>query len=257
MANQKKTSEPQGSKTDMRIVSLLRALLFPPRCVGCGELLEAFADPSAIFCPLCRTSWETVLTEAAENASEDAARGLVYLTFYRSGHTEGIPERLIYHLKHKGDPRSFDFVAARLAPRVLQAAETLPTREIPPDADDSLLFTYPPRRPSAVREDGFDQAKRMAQALARACGGEFAPLIRRTRRRGKAQKELDAEGRAKNANSAYEIEEAAAEIVSHRIVVICDDVCTTGATLNRCAELLIGAGAALVILCTVAKTHTG
>jgi predicted amidophosphoribosyltransferase len=38
--------------------------------------------------------------------------------------------------------------------------------------------------------------------------------------------------------------------------VICDDLCTTGATLNRCAALLVESGARSVILCTVARTDS-
>ena len=239
-----------------RLTFALRDLLFPPRCVGCGELLAPFSGPDAIFCPLCRTAWESAVNEAAEQAERDASRGLIYLTFYRSNRTDGVPERMIYRIKHKGDPRIFAFVAERLSPRVLRAAESLPTRA---DATGNagefpILVTYPPRRSAAVREDGFDQAKRLAQALAKTFGGEFASVIRRSNRRGREQKELDAEGREQNANRSYKMKKSAATTVNGRIVVICDDVCTTGATLNRCAELLVEAGARLVILAAVERT---
>ena len=232
-----------------------RDLLFPPRCVGCGDLLPPFVKRATVFCPLCRTAWETAITEAADHAATDAGRGLVYLVHYRPGHADGIPERLIYHLKHEGDPRAFSFVAERLAPRLLDAAATLPTRA-PMGEDKPMLFTYPPRRRSAVREDGFDQAQRLAKALAGACDGDFAALIRRTHRKAREQKTLNAEERAVNASSSYILADKAAEAVRDRTVVICDDLCTTGATLNRCAALLVEAGARSVILCTVARTDS-
>jgi predicted amidophosphoribosyltransferase len=122
--------------------------------------------------------------------------------------------------------------------------------------DKPLLFTYPPRRRSAVREDGFDQARRLAKALAVACDGDFAPLIRRTHRKSKEQKTLNAAEREVNATSSYILSDTAAEIVRDRTVVICDDLCTTGATLNRCAALLVESGARSVILCTVARTDS-
>ena len=118
----------------------------------------------------------------------------------------------------------------------------------------ALLFTYPPRRRAAVRKDGFDQAERLARALAIACEGEFASLIRRTRRGRQEQKRLDAAERADNAALAYELADVDPSILRDRIVVLCDDLRTTGATLNRCAELLIRAGARGVILSTVAVT---
>lgn len=238
-----------------RTASAARDLLFPPRCVGCGDLLPPFARRATVFCPLCRTAWESAITEAADHAAADAGRGLVYLVHYRPGHADGIPEKLIYHLKHEGDPRAFVFAAERLAPRLLDAAATLPTRA-PIGEDKPLLFTYPPRRPSAVREDGFDQAQRLAKALARACDGDFAALIRRTHRKAREQKTLNAEERAVNATSSYILADKAAEAVRDRTVVICDDLCTTGATLDRCAVLLVEAGARSVILCTVARTDS-
>ena len=237
------------------VSSAARDLLFPPRCVGCDDLLPPFAKRATVFCPLCRTAWETAMTEAASHAADDASRGLVYLVHYRPGHADGVPEKLIYHVKHQGDPRVFGFVAERLAPRLLDAAATLPARA-PVGEDKPLLFTYPPRRPSAVREDGFDQAQRLSKALAAACEGNFAPLIRRTHRKSKEQKTLTAEERAVNATSSYILADTAAEVVRDRTVVICDDLCTTGATLGRCAALLVEAEARSVILCTVARTDS-
>ena len=238
-----------------RTASAARDLLFPPRCVGCGDLLPPFVRRATVFCPLCRTAWETAITEAADHAAADAGRGLIYLVHYRPGYADGIPEKLIYHLKHEGDPRVFAFVAERLAPRLLDAAATLPTRA-PVGEDKPLLFTYPPRRRSAVREDGFDQAQRLAKALAVACDGDFAALIKRTHRKAREQKTLNAEERAVNASSSYILADKAAEAVRDRTVVICDDLCTTGATLNRCAALLVESGARSVVLCTVARTDS-
>ena len=236
-----------------RTASAARDLLFPPHCIGCDDLLPPFAKRATVFCPLCRAAWETAVTEAADHAAADASRGLVYLVHYRPGYADGVPEKLIYHVKHQGDPRTFAFVAERLAPRLLDAAATLPTRA-PVEEDRPLLFTYPPRRRSAVREDGFDQAQRLAKALTVACDGDFAPLIKRTHRKTAEQKTLNAAERAVNATSSYVLSDTAAEVVRDRTVVICDDLCTTGATLNRCAALLVESGARSVILCTVART---
>jgi predicted amidophosphoribosyltransferase len=239
-----------------RTASAARDLLFPPRCVGCDDLLPPFAKRATVLCALCRTAWETAVTEATADAATDATRGLVYLVHYRPGHAEGIPEKLIYHLKHQGDPRAFGFVAERLAPRLSDAAAALPTRA-PVGEDKPILFTYPPRRPSAVRRDGFDQARRLAKALAQACDGDFAAVIRRTHRKAKEQKTLTAEEREANAAASYILSDKAAEVVRDRTVVVCDDLRTTGATLNRCATLLVEAGARSVMICTVARTAHG
>ena len=220
-----------------RLLSATRDLFFPPRCVGCDELLPPFDKDTPVFCPVCRTAWENAVIP--ESSMPD---GPIHLVAYRSGNTDGVPERVIYHMKHKGDPRVFAFVASRLSPRIAHVT-----------AGEKLLFTYPPRRPSAVRRDGFDQAERLATALARVMNGESASLLRR-RAASEEQKTLDAAERHDNAAHAYAPKKSTAHRVAGRTVVLCDDLCTTGATLSASAELIRAAGARRVILVTVART---
>ena len=244
----------RSTKVLPTISDAARDLLFPPRCVGCDHLLPPFVKRTTVFCPPCHAAWESAVTEALEDAACDALRGLVYLVHYRTGRGDGVSEKLIYHLKHRGDPRAFVFVAEWLAPRLQETVAALPARK-PKGENKPILFTYPPRRRSAVNRDGFDQGERLAKSMAKACGGEFVTLIKRTHRKTAEQKTLNADERVTNAASAYVLSPHATEVVRGRTVIVCDDLCTTGETLNRCAELLAKAGARSVILCTVAQTE--
>ncbi len=240
----------------LRVYHVARDILFPPYCVGCNDLLEPFVNPPVIFCPKCRETWNTARADAAETAASAAVQGHAYLTFYRSGQTDGVPERLIYHLKHLGDDRSFTFVANELAFSVQIAiravTETLPDGTLDPSLPP--LFTHPPRRPSAVNKDGFDQAGRLAKALARVSGGTYARLLRRTRRLSQEQKRLSADDRTDNAARSYRVPAKVYDRLRGRVVVLCDDLCTTGATLAQCEKLLLDAGAACVLWVTVSQT---
>ena len=75
--------------------SSARDLLFPPRCVGCDELLPPFVKRTTVFCPRCLIAWDTAVAKASLDAARDAERGLVYFVHYRSGHENGVPERLM------------------------------------------------------------------------------------------------------------------------------------------------------------------
>lgn len=278
------------------VVEGAEKLLFTPRCVGCHTLLPPFAPLQTVFCPLCRTKWETACTSvrtevraeaAAESPAESAAEMVdnsvlngadkhIYVVPYHSGQTDGVPERVIYHLKHQGEKRVFRMVSEALAPRVRAAVDALSaeaetdktacgegrTEVADPTADARpavpVLVTYPPRRRSAVREDGFDQAARLAQGVASACGYEHATLLVRTRHRigggEMEQKTLDAAARRDNAAHAYRLSADAPERVQGAVVLLCDDLCTTGATLRQCGELLHAAGARAVVWVTVAQT---
>lgn len=229
-------------------------LLFPPKCIGCGELLEPFDPSGEVFCPPCRMAWEMGRFQLPRPSeiplcSELHVVGPVSLTRYVSGRTNGVPERFIYHLKHVDDRRAFAYAAAALAPLLMKE---LQERDIP---RESVLLTYPPRRPAAVRKDGFDQAKRLTRALSKRMGCPAERLLLRTGEGTREQKKLDAAARAKNAAKAYEVHPRMTEKVKGSVVILVDDLLTTGATLGRCARLILEAGASCVILATVGRAE--
>lgn len=230
-----------------RVADGVGRLLFPMTCVGCGERLHPAAPADTVFCPACRPKWELALTAARDRQASNPSDKHIYGVSYRSGHTDGVPERLIYHLKHKGEGRVFRLVARTLAPRVTEAVAAVGGGKLP------VLVTYPPRRAAAVRKDGFDQARELARTLAEACGYPLASTLGRTRRRAAAQKTLDARRRQTNAAASY-VPADGIEAVRGAVVLLCDDVCTTGATLEVCTRLLTEAGARAVLWVTVGRT---
>ncbi len=230
----------------------LTDLLFPPTCVGCGELLPPFDAARPIFCPACLAQCRDsrLPCEADVHIGAQGRSVHISLFVYRAGVTDGIPEKLVYHIKHKGERRVFDHVAHALGARVAAVWQnTAPAVDL-----ETVVWVYPPRRPASRRKDGFDQAERLAKSLANVCGGECLPLIDRTNRRAKEQKRLNADDRRANTAHAYEIPPEAVPHIKGRTIMLVDDVCTTGATLGACTELLMNAGAALVMWVTVART---
>ena len=233
----------------LRLFGGARDLLFPPYCAACGELISPFGRTS-VFCPACREAWDDARTVAAEEAAEAAAAGHAYLVQYRSGKTDGTPERFVFHLKHKGDDRAVAFAAQSLVLGVQTALLSVESTDTRPP-----LVTYAPRSRAAIRKDGFDQAARLARALSREVDGAFCPLLRRRERDSSEQKRLDTKERIKNARVSYALRRRAADRVRGRTVVLCDDLATTGATLARCEKLLLRAGASAVVWATVAQTE--
>ena len=113
-----------------------------------------------------------------------------------------------------------------------------------------------PLHSARQRERGYNQAESLAQALA---GVIHLPLhttglqrVRHTR----SQMSLDAADRQKNVQGAFAYqprEGGAGSAVSNRRVVVIDDVCTTGATLEACSLALKAAGASQVWGFTLAR----
>ena len=104
-----------------------------------------------------------------------------------------------------------------------------------------VLIPIPPR-PGKIRDKGWDQVEDLCRCLE---SRHRIPIARLLRRQSKKQqkKMLGLEGRTENARASYILRPGldAGHIPPH--IVLLDDVRTTGATLEACAELLKAAGA--------------
>jgi ComF family protein len=111
-----------------------------------------------------------------------------------------------------------------------------------------------PLHRSRERDRGYNQSDLLARQLARRVS---VPLSSRGLRRTRAtavQMTLDAAQRRENVAGAFECVEL--RVRGARVVIV-DDVATTGATLEACAQAVLKAGAASVMGLALARTPYG
>src|SRR3989338_404064 len=99
---------------------------------------------------------------------------------------------------------------------------------------------------------GFNQAELIAEEVSKIINCSFDTSIIRKRGKTKSQADIkEYDDRLKNIKEAFELIEA--DRIKNRTIVLVDDVCTTGATLNECARVLKESGAGKVVALVFAR----
>jgi ComF family protein len=196
--------------------------LTPPLCDGCGDPLPTWRTISLPLarCPRCRRVPRHV----------DRARAV--------GAYDGTLRAIVHALKYDGRRTLAGPLAALMRDR---------GRELLEGAHAAVAV---PLHPSRRRERGFDQAADLGRQL----GLPLCPALRRVRATA-TQASLPACRRHRNMRGAFALTRAAGALVG-RTVVLVDDVSTTGATLEACAQALKSGGIGEVRALTAARVVT-
>ena len=99
----------------------------------------------------------------------------------------------------------------------------------------------------------FNQSALLARALAQKTGHACLPAGLIRLRHTPPQKGLSRSARAQNVATAFAVNPQHAKDLQNRRILLVDDVFTSGATLNACTRVLLGAGAASVDVLTLAR----
>ena len=193
--------------------------LTPPLCDGCGDPLPTWRVITVPLgrCPRCRRTSRVV----------DRARAI--------GAYDGALRSIVHALKYEG---------RRSLARPLGAL----MRRHGADVLDGAACAIPvPLHNSRRRERGFNQAADLARHL----GLAVVSGLRRVRATA-TQTGLPAAQRHRNVRDAFAVT-AALRTTRGAIVVLVDDVCTTGATLEACARVLKREGVQEVRALTAAR----
>ncbi|WP_010543342.1 ComF family protein [Sphingomonas elodea] len=218
-------------------------LALPPRCPGCGDIVEA----DHRFCAICWDSLHFVGPPWCAGC---------HLPFeYDRGEGARCGSCIADPPPHDGVRAAVAYgdVARRLALKLkyggrLAAAETMAramVRLVPEEGD--LLVPVPLHR-WRLWSRGFNQALLIARGVSRGTGMPVeVDLLRRVKGTPKLQG-LGRRSRAKAVAGAFALAPGAEARLEGRVVVLVDDVHTSGATGDACARLLKRGGAAKVIL---------
>lgn len=217
-------------------------LLLPPRCAGCGRpgawwcaaCAQAVAPIQPPICSACGAPWDG--EGHCPGCQEDplALDGIRSCCLYA-----GPVRRALHQIKFHGRFA----VAQALAPLMAEGWSRFSL-----EAD---LVLPVPAAPARQRERGYNQAALLARAMAAQLSLPLEETALRRIRGAPSQVGRSRTARRENVREAFQ---ADPQRVDGRRVVVVDDVCTTGATLEACAAALYRAGARSVWGFTLART---
>lgn len=234
-------------------MSAVLDMLFSRSCEGCGVPM---AEESGCLCWDCQTQVKLVQVPFCERCGDPVA-GMVSDIFQcawcrkttpafdwaRSAvRYDGVAKQALCRLKYNAGL----WVVDTLADWLLAL-----WRNCPADIQTADWIAPVPLYARRKRERGYNQAALLASRLSERMGIPFQGRLLRRSRPAVSQTRLTAAQRLHNVRGVFSVPWPRRARGAR--VVLVDDVMTTGATANECARVLRAAGAAAVMVLTVAR----
>jgi ComF family protein len=234
------------------VVTRALDLLLPPRCLGCGAVVETqgrlcapcwrgLAFLGAPECRLCGYPMPHVVPDAPL-CPACAAEPPVYDRARAALRYDDASRRLILAFKHADRTD----ITPTLGQWLARAGSELL-------AEADLVAPVPLHRWRLLRR-GYNQAALLAAALTRDVGAALVPDLLQRVRATASQQGLGGRARQENVTAAaFRLYPWHRRRVEGRRVLLVDDVLTTGATVGACARVLRRAGALQIDVLTLAR----
>ena len=216
-------------------------LLYPPLCGGCSQRgarwcedckknIVPIPEPKCGICGLPQSKAGVCFScQKTRPAYQSSQSWLVF---------EGPIRNALHRIKYRQDLGLGDVLAAEM----LEYVNHL-------DWQIDMVIPVPLGK-KRFKERGYNQVGLIARPLALAKGWNYAPRSLKRVKETASQVGLSADERKENVRSAFVADRRK---VDGKSVLVIDDVSTTGATLNSCAEALNNGGAREVYALSLAR----
>ena len=211
----------------MNVLNDFISLIFPCVCEACGDGLQKHEE---VICTIC--DYNLPKTDFHLDKNNPVAQLFNGRTNINSAsafylfNKDGKVQQLIHELKYKGKKHIAHFIGTRYGIELKNS----------PDFNTISTIIAVPLHSEKLKRRGYNQSEYFAKGLAESMNAktDFTSLIRITANTSQTKKSRYE--RWKNVEFVFQLKETTALEGKH--VLLVDDVVTTGATLEACAQVL-------------------
>ena len=227
------------------ILTGLLAAVFPKRCGFCGKVIVPSADAcddcakivSCVQPPVCK------LCGRGKEECMCKDRQCFYISLAAPLYYEDIVKQCIWNFKFNGKIQN----AKILADEMVKTAE----KEFAGKKID--IITCIPLTKRSLKERGYNQSWLLAKEIGTLLNIDTIDGLLKKLYDTPAQHTMNSSMRRGNLAGVFDVTKP--EMIFNKRVLLCDDVATTGSTLNECAKMLVLSGAKEVYCLTAAVTR--
>lgn len=237
-----------------KLMDALMDFVYPQNlyCIVCGNFIDR--TRKYCLCDHCIRHIEWGNIEVDLSRQPDYIGNSEYVDSVRACFKYGLySRRLIFELKYNGHSYVARVLGQIAADRVCtdpRAAELL----------HCDFATGVPISEGKLKKRGFNQAEKIAKYFCEQSGMRHEPDILRRVKETEAQRSLSPADRAMNLMGVFRVNSRKARNINGSRILLIDDIYTTGATINHCAQILKEAGASevhVLVMATGSKQAEG
>ncbi|MCX6740832.1 MAG: ComF family protein [Candidatus Parcubacteria bacterium] len=234
------------SKKLSKIKRCLLDLIFPVQCLGCGRsdsylcphCLESILLIDYFVCPVCRRPSTNGQT-CPRCQSKTKLDGLIYALNY----DQPLVRQAVHAIK-------YSFIQDLMPIMANLLIKVLDQSCFHQDFRADAVIPIPLHR-QKLAQRGFNQAELLAEILGRKYSWKIDNKVLQRTRSTRSQTELPRLKRLANVKNIFRVRTP--ESIKNKNIILVDDVCTTGATLEEATKILKQHGAAKIWAITLAR----
>ncbi len=206
-------------------------ILYPERCPYCTRVVPL----GILYCDECAEKFTDIIYHTYAKGGYYTVSAVPYVDIFAEG---------IKRFKFNKD-QQYAYQLARVM------ADAIATEY----KDDEFDFiTYVPLHPAKLAERGYNQSELLSRELSKLLGIPTVEALKKTRNNQPQHSLNKASQRETNVKGVYRLIDK--HIATNKIILLIDDIITTGNTLGECGRILMEGGAEKLLCATFAVAVT-